>query len=210
MEVYTGSIARRYDGLSRRGCCLSCGGALSFAGVTRGDFCIDLGCGKGRDVIRMATLAGESGYACGVDISSGMIEIAREQALKLGIENIGFIKSCLERIALVDNCADLIISNCTINHSLNQGRVWKEISRLLKPGGRFVVSDIYAIENVPDKYRLDPEMIAECWAGAVRREVYLQNIADAGLESVEILEESLPYEKGKIKVASFTVKGFSK
>ncbi|TVR40993.1 MAG: methyltransferase domain-containing protein [Bacteroidia bacterium] len=207
MDQYTNSIAKRYDTLSGQDCCLSCGGAFSFAEVRPGDVCIDLGCGKGRDVLRMATLSGEEGYAYGVDISDGMMDTAGKQAEILGLKNIGFVKSPLEEISLEDDIADVIISNCTINHSLQQDKVWQEIARLLKKGGHFVVSDIYAVETVPDAFRNNPEMVAECWAGAVTREVYFENVINAGLHSIEVLEESQPYEKGKIKVASFTIKG---
>jgi arsenite methyltransferase len=99
------------------------------------------------------------------------------------------------------------LSNCTINHSLEQGLVWKEIFRILKPGGQFVVSDIYALEPVADKYRNDPEAVAQCWAGSVTKEQYFHNIQSAGFLSAEILEESAPYEKGSINVCSFTIRG---
>jgi len=207
MKEYTTSIAKRYDSLAKEDCCLSCGGAFALSNIKEGDICIDLGCGKGHDVLRMALLAGNKGFAYGVDISDGMMAAARDQAEKLGLENIRFVKSALENIHLDDAMADVIISNCTINHSLEQDKVWKEIARLMKPGGHFVVSDIYALKQVPEKYRNDPGMVAECWAGAVTKERYLQHIAKAGLKNVTIIEESKPYEKGKINVASFTVKG---
>ncbi len=207
MKDYSESIARRYDSLSKEDCCLSCGGAFSLTDIQPGNTCVDLGCGRGHDVLRMALLAGEKGFAYGVDISDGMMETAKDQAEKMGIENILFVKSPLEEINLNDAIADVIISNCTINHSLNQRKVWKEVTRLLKPGGYFVVSDICATEEVPESFRNNPDMVAECWAGAVTKEEYLRNISEAGLTDVEVLEESAPYEKGQIKVASFTVKG---
>ncbi len=207
MKDYSESIAKRYDSLSKEDCCLSCGGAFSLANIQPGNICVDLGCGRGHDVLRMALLAGEEGFAYGVDISDGMMETAKDQAEKTGIENMLFVKSPLEEIKLNDAIADVIISNCTINHSLNQGKVWEEIARLLKPGGYFVISDIYATEEVPESFRNNPDMVAECWAGAVTKEEYMRNISEAGLTDVEVLEESAPYEKGRIKVASFTVKG---
>ncbi len=204
---FTDSIAKRYDSLSQKNCCLSCGGALSFAEIKPGDHCIDLGCGKGRDVLRMATLAGDTGRAYGVDISDGMMETARKHAGVMGLENIDFVKAPLERIPLEDGIADVIISNCTINHSMEQDKVWQEIARLLKVGGHFVVSDIYALEPVPEEYRSNPDMVAECWAGAVTREKYFEHLVQAGLKDLELLEESEGYEKGRIRVASFTVRG---
>ena len=155
----------------------------------------------------MAIMAGEKGYVYGVDMSDGMIDQARKNAIKLQISNVEFINSALEQIPLNDALADVIISNCTINHSLHQGAVWNEIARILKPGGCFVVSDIFALEKVPDEYSSNPSAVAECWAGAVTKASYMQNILDAGLVEIELLEESVPYKKGEIRVASFTVRG---
>lgn len=207
MDEYSNSIAQRYDELSKQECCLSCGGAFSMADIKPGHTCVDLGCGKGHDVLRMATLAGNDGYAWGIDISEGMMETARNQAKKLGLAHTGFIKSELEAIDLEKEIADVVTSNCTINHSLHQDKVWKEIARILKKGGQFVVSDIYALKPIPESYRNNPDMVAECWAGAVTRDEYIQNIEQAGLKDIEFLEESKPYEKGEVLVASFTVKG---
>lgn len=207
MTDFPGAIAKRYDLLSKQSCCLSCGGAFSLARIEPGYVCADLGCGKGHDVLRMATMAGEKGFAFGVDISDGMIETAKKNAAIMRVDNVRFIKSPLEQIDMESNSADVIISNCTINHSLEQGKVWKEIARILKSGGHFVVSDIYALESVPEKFRNDPQAVSECWAGAETKERYFDNIKMAGLAGLEILEESAPYEKGKIKVASFTIKG---
>jgi arsenite methyltransferase len=117
------------------------------------------------------------------------------------------MESELEAIALEEGIADFVISNCTINHAQNKAAVWGEIFRILKGGGRFVVSDIYSIERVPEEYRNDPVAVAECWAGAVQREEYLRTVLDAGFEQIEIIEESTPYEKGKVQVASFTLAG---
>lgn len=207
MEKFPAAIADRYDALSGQECCLSCGQALSFAEIAAGSICVDLGSGQGYDVLRMAILTGESGFAYGVDISDGMIQAARENLSKLKLRHAAFIKSPLENIDLGDAMADVIISNCTINHSHEQHRVWEEISRILKPGGMFVVSDIYALESVPRVYAEDPVAVSECWAGAVTRDNYMKHVMDAGLTDLEILEESLPYEKGAIRVASFTLRG---
>jgi arsenite methyltransferase len=207
MTDFPGAIARRYDGLSKQSCCLSCGGAFSLANIEPGFVCVDLGCGKGHDVLRMATMTGEQGFAFGIDISDGMIETAKKNAAIMRAENARFVKSPLEQIDLDNGIADVVISNCTINHSLDQANVWKEMARILKSGGHFVVSDIYALEEVPEEYRNDPIAVSECWAGAETREKYLQNILAAGLTEISIIEESAPYEKGSIHVASFTVKG---
>jgi len=203
-------INNRYSVLADTDCCLSCGGAINYADARKGEFCIDLGSGRGTDVIRLSDIVGENGFVYGIDISDGMIEKARITADKFGKTNVKFIKSELENIPLSDNIANLIISNCTINHASDKQKVWNEIYRLLKNDGRFVISDIYSIEKVPDKYHNDPVAVAECWAGAVTRSEYIRQIKNAGFSSIEIIEESKPYCKGKILVASFTIIGFKK
>ena len=129
----------------------------------------------------------------------------KSTAERLGITNVNFIQSPLEKIKLSDNIADLVISNCTINHASDKQAVWDEIFRILKIGGRFVISDIYAINPIPEEFRNDPVAISECWAGSVTRDEYLQQLKDAGFNSVKIIEESDPYDKGKVKVSSWTI-----
>ncbi|MGE5457675.1 MAG: methyltransferase domain-containing protein [Methanococcaceae archaeon] len=200
-------ITNRYNELAKDNCCLSCGGALEYSSPKTGEICVDLGSGRGNDVIRMAQAVGMTGFAFGVDISDNMLDKAAKNAEKLDIKNVKFIKSELENLCLEGNLADLVISNCTINHASDKVRVWDEIFRILKKGGRFVISDIYSIEEVPDQYKNDPAAVAECWAGAVTKELYLDIIKQAGFPDVQILEESQPYSKGNIEVASFTIAG---
>ena len=202
--AYT-EINKRYNELAETACCLSCGGALNYSNATEGEVCIDLGSGRGTDVIRLAETVGKTGFVYGIDISEGMISKAVTTAEKLGVTNVKFIKSPLEEIDLPDNKADLIISNCTINHSDDKQAVWNEIFRILKIGGRFVVSDIYSLAPVPGEFRNDPVAISECWAGSVTREEYLSHLKNAGFSSVRIIEESAPYAKGKILVSSWTL-----
>ena len=203
-------INKRYSDLAESSCCLSCGGAINHAQVKPGEVCIDLGSGRGTDAVRLAEKAGEKGFAYGIDISDGMINKSVETARRLGIQNVEFISCPLEKLKLKNNTADLIISNCTINHSTDKQSVWNEIFRVLKKGGRFVVSDIYSTTPVPIEYRNDPVAVAECWAGSVTRVEYLEQIKEAGFEQVKILEESAPYEKGSIMVSSWTVAGVKK
>jgi ubiquinone/menaquinone biosynthesis C-methylase UbiE len=200
-------INLRYSSLAESSCCLSCGGAINYSGTSEGEVCVDLGSGRGTDVMRLAEATGSSGFVYGIDISEGMLEKARTTAERLGILNVSFIYSQLESTGLQNGIADLVISNCTINHAADKQLVWNEIFRILKPGGRFVVSDIYSTEPVPEEYRNDPVAVAECWAGSVTRGEYLYQIENAGFESVRIIEESNPYDKGKIQVASWTVAG---
>jgi arsenite methyltransferase len=200
-------INKRYSDLADSSCCLSCGGAFNYSDPLPGDVCVDLGSGRGTDVLRLAEKVGEDGYVYGIDISVGMISKAVSAAGRLGIKNVTFIQCPLEKLKLEDGIADLVISNCTINHAADKQLVWDEIFRILKKDGRFVVSDIYSSGQIPAEYRNDPVAISECWAGSVTREEYLDQLRRAGFNVVEILEESEPYEKGKVMVSSWTVAG---
>jgi SAM-dependent methyltransferase len=197
----------RYSNLAESTCCLSCGGAINYSGASEGEICIDLGSGRGTDVMRLAETVGASGFVYGIDISEGMLQKARSTAQRLGISNVRFLKSHLEKINLDDSIADLVISNCTINHSSDKQSVWNEVFRILKKGGRFVVSDIYSLHPIPDEYRNDPVAVSECWAGSVTRNEYLEQLREAGFSSVKVIEESAPYEKGSVLVFSWTISG---
>jgi SAM-dependent methyltransferase len=203
----TSSINVRYSRLAEESCCLSCGGAINYAKSQPGECCVDLGSGRGTDVLRMADEVGENGFVYGIDVSDGMLETSRLNAKKLGIENVAFIKSDLEQIGIDGGIVDLMISNCTINHAENKQKVWREVFRILKPDGRFVVSDIYTLSPVPEEYKNDPVAVSECWAGAVTRDEYLDTLEKAGFTDIRILEESIPYQKGLIMVVSFTIFG---
>ena len=200
-------INRRYSDLAETTCCLSCGGAVNHSEAKSNEVCVDLGSGRGTDAIRLAEIVGSGGYVYGIDISEGMIKKSVDTSKRLGISNVEFIHSTLEKINLKSNRADLVISNCTINHSSDKQAVWIEIFRILKPGGRFTISDIYSIKQIPDEYKNDPVAIAECWAGSVTRNEYLEHLQNAGFSSINIIEESEPYEKGKVLVASWTLTG---
>ncbi len=202
------AIKIRYSKLADETCCLSCGGARERSGAQPGEVCVDLGSGRGNDVLRLAMEVGDGGYVYGIDATPGMISKGKMAASKLGVENVEFILSGLEEIPLESGTADLVISNCVINHISNKSAVWNEIYRLLKSGGRFVVSDIYSVEPVPGEYSTDPSAVAECWAGAVTREEYLLMVQNSGFVNIEILEESRPYSKGKIEVCSLTIRGY--
>jgi ubiquinone/menaquinone biosynthesis C-methylase UbiE len=200
-------INKRYNNLAETTCCLSCGGALNYSDARPGEVCVDLGSGRGSDVIRLAEIVGAGGIVYGIDISEGMIKKAVDTSKRLGVNNVDFLNSSLEKIILRNNIADLVISNCTINHSSDKQAVWSEVFRILKKGGRFVVSDIYSVNPVPDEYKNDPVAISVCWAGSVTRSEYLEHIRNAGFPSVNIIEESEPYEKGKTMVISWTITG---
>jgi ubiquinone/menaquinone biosynthesis C-methylase UbiE len=199
------AIENRYSTLAESSCCLSCGGAINYSGACEGEICVDLGSGRGTDVLRLAETVGNKGFVYGIDISEGMLQKARNTTGRLGITNVEFIHSSLEKIDLTGGIADLVISNCTINHASDKQTVWNEVFRILKNGGRFVVSDIYATEPVPEEYRNDPVAVSECWAGSVTRDEYLEQLRKAGFSSVRVIEESAPYEKGRVLVSSWTI-----
>jgi len=204
----TRAIDIRYSKLAGCGCTLSCGGAINYAQPHTGEICLDIGSGRGNDCITMAGMVGTEGWVFGLDISEGMLVKARENVRTRDITNVGFLKSPLEQIPLPGNSVDVIISNCTLNHASDKEAVWAEMFRVLRPGGRFVVSDIYSVDIVPDEYANDPVAVAECWAGAITRDRYMHIIEQCGFTGIAVPEESDPYEKGKINVASWTIRGF--
>lgn len=198
-------IAGRYSALANDSCCLSCGGAVDKSEAKLNEVCIDLGSGRGTDVLRLAEEVGEDGFVFGIDVTEEMIRKATATASKMGVENVRFILADLEQIPLDNEIAHLVISNCTLNHVRNKTKVWAEIYRLLKNGGRFVISDIYSNEPVPEEYANDPIAVAECWAGSITKSEYIDIIKTSGFKDFQILEESQPYPKGKIEVSSFTI-----
>jgi arsenite methyltransferase len=201
----TEAIEKRYNDLANDSCCLSCGGAINYTEPKVCEVCVDIGSGRGTDVLRLAEKVGEKGFVYGLDASDAMIQKAKQNADKLGISNVEWIKTDLESLPLPNESVNLMISNCTINHIWDKQNFWNEAYRILKYGGRFVVSDIYALEEVPAIYKNDVNAVAACWAGAVTKAVYLSQLKKAGFESIKILEESTPYVKGEIKVSSLTI-----
>ncbi len=201
------AINVRYSNLAEKSCCLSCGGAVNYCDIKEGNICVDLGSGRGIDTIKMSEKTGKTGHVFGIDISEGMINKAKKNAEKFNLKNATFLHAELESLPIKDESVDLVISNCTINHAQDKQKVWNEVYRILKPAGYFVVSDIYSSEPVPGEYKNDPQAVAECWAGSVTKETYLEQLSKAGFKDLEIIEESKPYEKGKITVSSWTIKG---
>lgn len=208
--MITEAINERYTSLSETSCCLSCGGAINHAKPQPGETCVDLGSGRGNDVIRLAEEVGENGFVFGIDISEGMIAKANATLEKFEVQNARILKAELESLPLRDDSIHLVISNCTINHASDKPAVWGEVYRILKSGGRFVVSDIYAVQPIAEKYRNDPAAVAECWAGSVTRAEYLTMLEKAGFSDIKIFEESEPYAKGQAEVASFTISGYKR
>lgn len=209
MDTETHSALRaRYDALAADPhASLSCGGAADLADVRAGDVCADLGCGRGRDVVALARRVGAEGHVYGLDASPAMIEAAAQRARDAGASQVTLRASSLEALALPDASVDWVVSNCALNHARDKALVWREIARVLRPGGRFVVSDIYAVDPIDARYRDDPTAVAECWAGAETRGEYLAHVAAAGLDEVAVLSERAPYVKREATLASFTLTG---
>lgn len=207
MEALKEQIEKRYNPLAGEHVNLSCGNAFLYSVPVVGEKCIDLGCGRGRETVRLAQAVGDSGFVYGIDASSAMIENASHLANLKNVNNIKFIHASFECFDIVDNSIDLVISNCALNHAADKKSVWNKIFRVLKMGGRFVISDIYALEQVSPEFKNNPCAVAECWAGAVTKSEYLETIAASGFSRIEILKESIPYEKNGIMLSSFTIFG---
>jgi arsenite methyltransferase len=199
-------VVERYASLADTCDSLSCGKALDAAAPTAGEVFIDLGCGRGQDVLAAANRVGEQGQAIGIDLTPAMIEKARA-AMPASLRNVRFVCCDLAALDLPDGCANVVISNCTINHAVDKAAVYREIHRVLASGGRFVVSDVIAETELPASVRNDPAAWAACYGGAVPETEYLGAIARAGFRTVEVLHRSAPYEKGGVMVRSVTLRG---
>ncbi len=203
------AVDARYASLAASCCSLSCGSALDLAAPVPGETLVDLGCGRGLDVIRAAGRVGPGGAAVGVDHSEEMLAKARAGVPPF-LGNVRFVRSALEALDLPAGFADVVVSNCTINHAPDKAAVYREVRRVLKPGGRFVVSDVLAREELPEAVRSDPAAWAACHGGAVPEEEYLAAVRAAGFGETEVLERSEPYDKGGVSVFSLTLRGFNR
>jgi len=172
---------------------VSCGNPLAFGYVTKGDVVLDLGSGAGKDVFLAAQKVGDAGRAIGVDMTPEMLALARKNAVKFfattGLANVEFREGTIENLPVQDSSVDVVISNCVINLSPDKPRVFREIYRVLKPGGGMVVSDIVLNRPLPEQARHDANLYAACIAGALLRDDYLQAIRDAGFARVEVLSD---------------------
>ncbi|MBS1532770.1 MAG: arsenite methyltransferase [Bacteroidetes bacterium] len=155
---------------------LGCGLPTQFAKIQKGDVVIDLGSGAGNDCFIARAETGETGKVIGIDFTEAMIGKARENAEKLGFNNVEFRFGDIEKIPVTANVADVIVSNCVLNLVPNKDAVFKEIFRVLKPGGHFSISDVVLSGTLPDALRKDAEMYAGCVSGAIQKEVYLELI----------------------------------
>ena len=170
---------------------LGCGNPVALASLKEGETVLDLGAGAGFDCFLAANRAGEKGRVIGVDMTPEMIEKARENANKSGYKNVEFRLGEIENLPVADNSVDALISNCVINLSPDKPRVFKEAFRVLKPGGRLMVSDITLLKELPDFIRDSIAAYVGCISGALIRDEYLKVIKDAGFQNVEIVDEAV-------------------
>lgn len=168
---------------------LGCGLPTQFAKIKKGDMVIDLGSGAGNDCFIARNETGEDGRVIGIDFTPAMIEKARANAKKLGFANVEFRLGDIEHIPVSANIADVIVSNCVLNLVPDKDKVFKEIFRVLKPGGHFSISDVVLIGNLPEALRNEAEMYAGCIAGAIQKEVYLELINANGFSNATIQKE---------------------
>lgn len=204
------AIQNRYAAEATGCSSLSCGGALDLAAPGAGETLLDLGSGRGGEALRAARLTGAGGRVYGVDFSDEMLAAAEKNRRREGVENVEFVRGDIAAIPLPDELVDVVVSNCVINHAPDKEAVFREIHRLLKKGGRFVVSDVVAEEPLPPEVTGDPLAWAGCYGGAIPREEYLEAAGNAGFRELEVLEESAPYLKGGVRIISWTVRGWKK
>lgn len=168
---------------------LGCGLPTQFAKISQGDTVIDLGSGAGNDCFIARHEAGPTGKVIGIDFTPAMIQKARQNAEKLGFNNVEFREGDIDNIPLNDEVADVIVSNCVLNLVPDKAKVIAEIYRVLKPGGHFSISDIVLVGQLPTALQEDAEMYAGCVAGAIQRDQYLKHIQDTGFQNIQIQKE---------------------
>jgi arsenite methyltransferase len=173
---------------------LGCGVPTAVADLHEGEIVLDLGSGAGADVLISARRVGSTGKAIGLDMTDEMLELARANAAEAGVDNVEFVKGYIEEIPLADESVDVVISNCVINLSADKGKVLREASRVLRPGGRLAVSDVIADDDMDAATRADMQQWTGCVAGALTRGQFEAALADAGLVDLEIRETHRVHE----------------
>jgi arsenite methyltransferase len=176
------------------GASLGCGVPTAVADLHEGETVLDLGSGAGADVLISARRVGATGKAIGLDMTDEMLELARANAADAGVANVEFVKGYLEEVPLPDASVDVVISNCVINLAGDKPRVLAEAARVLRPGGRFAVSDVIADEDMDDATRADMAAYTGCIAGALTEAEFRAALAAAGLADVEIRETHRVHE----------------
>jgi arsenite methyltransferase len=174
---------------------LGCGNPTAVAELHEGETVLDLGSGGGIDVLLSAQRVGPTGMAYGLDMTDEMLELARHNQRQAGVENVEFVKGTIEEVPLADDSVDVIISNCVINLSGDKPAVFREAARVLRPGGRFAVTDIVADPDMDDTTRRDMAQWTGCIAGALARDEFERELRAAGFEQVEIRETHRVHEQ---------------
>ncbi len=169
---------------------LGCGNPVALASLKEGEVVLDLGSGAGLDCFLAAKKVGKKGKVIGVDMTPEMISKARENAMKGGYENVEFRLGEIESLPVGDNFVDVIISNCVINLSPDKRRVFSEAFRVLKPGGRLMVSDLVLLKELPDFLKNSVEAYVGCLSGAILKDEYIEGIKEAGFRDVRIIDET--------------------
>ncbi|MCX8125753.1 MAG: arsenite methyltransferase, partial [Dehalococcoidia bacterium] len=170
---------------------LGCGNPVALASLKKGEAVLDLGCGAGFDCFLAAARVGPAGNVIGVDMTPEMLAKARANARKGGYKNVEFRLGEIENLPVADGSVDVVISNCVINLSPDKQRVFKEAFRVLKPGGRLVVSDIVLLGRLPKAVTRSVEAYVGCVAGADLKERYLEKIRNAGFDDVRVVRETV-------------------
>jgi arsenite methyltransferase len=173
---------------------LGCGVPTAVADLHEGERVLDLGSGAGGDVLIAARRVGPSGKAIGLDMTDEMLDLARKNAAAAGVGNVEFVRGYIEELPLPDDSVDVVISNCVINLSGEKQRVLDEAARVLRPGGRFAVSDVIADPDMDDATRADMAQWTGCIAGALTRGAFEQALSNAGLVDIEIRETHRVHE----------------
>jgi arsenite methyltransferase len=174
---------------------LGCGNPTAVADLNEGETVLDLGSGGGIDVLLSARRVGPTGKAYGVDMTDEMLELARSNQRQARVENVEFLKGTIEQVPLPDDSVDVIISNCVINLSGDKPAVFREAARVLRPGGRFAVTDIVADPDMDESTRRDMAQWTGCVAGALTEEEFGSELEAAGFEDVEIRETHRVHDK---------------
>lgn len=165
---------------------LGCGLPTEFAKIKKGDYVVDLGSGAGNDCFVARAETGETGKVVGIDFTPEMIEKARNNADKLGLNNVEFRLGDIENIPLMSNVADVVVSNCVMNLVPNKPKAFAEVQRILKPTGHFSISDIVLVGDLPEKIKNAAEMYAGCVASAIQMEDYLKIIENSGFKNITL------------------------
>jgi ubiquinone/menaquinone biosynthesis C-methylase UbiE len=194
---------------------LGCGNPVALASLKEGEVVLDLGSGSGLDCFLASKRVGDSGRVIGVDMTPEMIDAARENARKGNYKNVEFRLGEIENLPVADGSVDVVISNCVINLSPNKNRVFEEAFRVLKPGGRLIISDLVLLSELPPAIKENADAYVSCISGAVKKEEYLNLIKQAGFQDVKVIEETIfPLENiisdpeaKNLKIASIKVYG---